>query len=179
MGEDGPAYLARRPEDQDFGFRCHRFHLTNSWLAVEWVVGIAVGIAAVERLPIVGMPSSEFGEGHSGDLCPEGGYRARPRVSALGTLSMVRTEHRLEVLCYINAVASSLQVHGDSSQDGSGRSLDNPEGQCSIGFQPVFCSPAGQSFWGMALWASATREAPVRTEPRLSVTLYAPGASIM
>jgi hypothetical protein len=43
-------------------------------------------------------------------------------------------------LCYINAVASSLQVHGDSSRDGSGRSLDSPEGQCSIGFQPVFCS---------------------------------------
>jgi hypothetical protein len=43
-------------------------------------------------------------------------------------------------LCYINAVASSLQVHGDSSRDGSGRSLDTPEGQCSIGFQPVFRS---------------------------------------
>jgi hypothetical protein len=43
-------------------------------------------------------------------------------------------------LCYINAVASSLQVHGDSSRDGSGRSLDSPEGQCSIGFQPVFRS---------------------------------------
>jgi hypothetical protein len=36
-------------------------------------------------------------------------------------------------LCYINAVASSLQVHGDSSLDGSGKSLDSPEGQCSIG----------------------------------------------
>ena len=43
-------------------------------------------------------------------------------------------------LCYINAVASSLQVRGDSSRDGSGRSLDSPEGQCSIGFQPVFRS---------------------------------------
>jgi len=43
-------------------------------------------------------------------------------------------------LCYINAVASSLQVHGDSSLDGSGKSLDSPEGQCSIGFQPVFFS---------------------------------------
>jgi hypothetical protein len=29
-------------------------------------------------------------------------------------------------------------VHGDSSQDGSERSLGSPEGQCSIGFQPVF-----------------------------------------
>jgi hypothetical protein len=44
------------------------------------------------------------------------------------------------MLCYINAVASSLQVHGDPSRDGSGRSLDIPEGQCSIGLQPVFCS---------------------------------------
>jgi hypothetical protein len=35
-------------------------------------------------------------------------------------------------LCYINAVASSLQVHGDSSRDGPGRSLDSPEGQWSI-----------------------------------------------
>ena len=43
-------------------------------------------------------------------------------------------------LCYINAVASSLQVHDDSSRDGSGRSLGSPESQCSIGFQPVFCS---------------------------------------
>jgi hypothetical protein len=41
-------------------------------------------------------------------------------------------------LCYINAVASSLQVHDDSSQDGLGRMLGGPEGQCSIGFQPVF-----------------------------------------
>ena len=38
------------------------------------------------------------------------------------------------------AVASSHPVHGDSSKDGSGRSLDSPESQCSIGFQPVFCS---------------------------------------
>ena len=30
--------------------------------------------------------------------------------------------------------------HGDSSRDGSGKSLDSPEGQWSIGFQPVFCS---------------------------------------
>ena len=37
------------------------------------------------------------------------------------------------------AVASLLQVHGDS-RDGYGRSLDSPEGQWSIGFQPVFCS---------------------------------------
>jgi hypothetical protein len=51
--------------------------------------------------------------------------------------STVRTEHRLGGLCYINAVASSLQVHGDSSRDGSGGSLDSPEGQWSIGFQPV------------------------------------------
>ena len=42
------------------------------------------------------------------------------------------------ILCYINAVASSRQVHGDSSRYGSGRSLDSPEGQWSIGFQPVF-----------------------------------------
>src|ERR1700753_2113387 len=44
--------------------------------------------------------------------------------------------------CYINAVASSLQVHGDSFGDGSGRSLDSLEGQSGIGFQPVFCSQA-------------------------------------
>jgi hypothetical protein len=47
-------------------------------------------------------------------------------------------------LCYINAVASSLQVHGDSSRDSSRRSLDSPEGQCSIGFRPVFCSHVEQ-----------------------------------
>jgi hypothetical protein len=38
------------------------------------------------------------------------------------------------MLCYINAVASSLQVNDDSSRDGSGRSLDSAEGQWSIGF---------------------------------------------
>jgi hypothetical protein len=38
------------------------------------------------------------------------------------------------------AVASPLREHGDSSGDGSGRSFDSPESQCSIGFQPVFCS---------------------------------------
>jgi hypothetical protein len=37
------------------------------------------------------------------------------------------------------AVASSLGVHGDTSSDGSERSLDSPEALCSIGFQPVFC----------------------------------------
>ena len=42
------------------------------------------------------------------------------------------------MLCYINAVASEIQVLGDSSQDGSERSLGSPEDQCSIGFQPVF-----------------------------------------
>jgi hypothetical protein len=29
-----------------------------------------------------------FGEGDSGDLCPEGGYRDQPRVSTLGTLKI-------------------------------------------------------------------------------------------
>jgi hypothetical protein len=53
--------------------------------------------------------------------------------------STVRTEHSWKP-CYINAVASSVQVHGNSSRDGSRRSLDSPENQCSIGFQPVFCS---------------------------------------
>jgi hypothetical protein len=38
------------------------------------------------------------------------------------------------------AVASSLRVHGESSRDGSERSLNSPENQCSIGFQPVFGS---------------------------------------
>jgi hypothetical protein len=43
-------------------------------------------------------------------------------------------------LCYINAVASPARVHSDSYQDGSQRSLNSPENQCSIGFQPVFLS---------------------------------------
>jgi hypothetical protein len=40
------------------------------------------------------------------------------------------------------AVASLLQAHGDSSRDcyDYGRSLDSPEGQWSIGFQPLFGS---------------------------------------
>jgi hypothetical protein len=44
-------------------------------------------------------------------------------------------------LCYINTVASELQVHGGSCQDGSERSLGSPEDQSSIGFQPVFFCP--------------------------------------
>ena len=39
------------------------------------------------------------------------------------------------MLHYINAVASSLQVHGDSFKDGSRRSLDSLEGQWGIGLQ--------------------------------------------
>jgi hypothetical protein len=105
-------------------------------------------------------------------ICPEGGYRAQPRVSnapelhtqfvggksASSDLADARIHSPVAIfvpleaplngangtqagsLCYINVVASSLQLHGDSSRDGSGRSLDSPEGQWSIGFQPVFCS---------------------------------------
>jgi hypothetical protein len=39
------------------------------------------------------------------------------------------------------AVAAPPWVHGDSSQDGSERSLNSPENQCSTGFQPVFFEP--------------------------------------
>jgi hypothetical protein len=45
------------------------------------------------------------------------------------------------------AVASLLQVHGDSFRDGYGRSLDSPKGQWSIGFQPVFCSRHQTAFF--------------------------------
>jgi hypothetical protein len=45
------------------------------------------------------------------------------------------------------AVASSLRVHGDSSSDGSERSLNSPETQCSIGFQPVFCCTVERCFF--------------------------------
>jgi hypothetical protein len=50
--------------------------------------------------------------------------------------------------CYIDAVASSLQVHGGSSWDGYESPLDSPEGQCSIGFQPVFCLLVERCFLG-------------------------------
>jgi hypothetical protein len=44
------------------------------------------------------------------------------------------------------AVASSLQVHGDSFRDRSGRSLDSPEGQWSIGFPAcVLFTPLGDA----------------------------------
>ena len=57
------------------------------------------------------------------------------------------TEHRLEAYAMLHyVVASSLRVHGDSSQDGSERSLNGPENQCSIGFQPVFCSHVDYAF---------------------------------
>ena len=44
------------------------------------------------------------------------------------------------MLCY--ATLPSRRHFGctASSRHGSGRSLDSPESQCSIGFQPVFCS---------------------------------------
>ena len=38
------------------------------------------------------------------------------------------------------AVASPARAHGNSSQMVLERSLNSPENQCSIGFQPVFCS---------------------------------------
>jgi hypothetical protein len=47
------------------------------------------------------------------------------------------------------AVASSLRVHGESSRDGSERSLNSPENQCSIGFQPVFGSHRQVMFSGI------------------------------
>jgi hypothetical protein len=44
------------------------------------------------------------------------------------------------------AVASPLRIPGDTSRDGSERSLDSPEKQCSIGFQPVFFAPSSGRF---------------------------------
>ena len=48
-------------------------------------------------------------------------------------------------------VAWSLRVDGDSFRDGSGRSLDSPESQCSIGFQPVFRSHHRMAFFQVAI----------------------------
>jgi hypothetical protein len=50
------------------------------------------------------------------------------------------------MLCYFAPSRRQFQVHGDSFRDGSGRSLDSPEGQCSIGFQPVFFCTIERAF---------------------------------
>src|ERR1700744_5975368 len=72
----------------------------------------------------------------------------RPSSLPLGSTSQrcERNTGYQPMQCCINAVAPSLQVHGDSSWDGSGRSLGSPESQCSIGFQPVFCSHVERCF---------------------------------
>jgi hypothetical protein len=44
------------------------------------------------------------------------------------------------------ALASSLRVHDNSSQDGSERSPDSPENNVALGFQPVFCSQHRAAF---------------------------------
>jgi hypothetical protein len=50
-------------------------------------------------------------------------------------------------LCYINAVALSLQVHGDSPRMALGdRSTVQKANVASIGFQPVFCSHVVDAF---------------------------------
>jgi hypothetical protein len=50
------------------------------------------------------------------------------RASSIDLEASLNGENRTQAgsLCYINAVASELQVHGDSSQDGSERSLGSP-----------------------------------------------------
>jgi hypothetical protein len=49
-----------------------------------------------------------------------------PRQSSLHPSTAQRCDRtQAGSLCYINAVASSLKVHGDSSQDRSGRPLDS------------------------------------------------------
>ena len=45
---------------------------------------------------------------------------------------------------------SRVPVHGDSS----GRSLDSPKSQCSIGFQPVFFRANERRFAGEAVLAT-------------------------
>jgi hypothetical protein len=69
------------------------------------------------------------------------------------------------------AVASS-QVHGDSSRDGSGRSLDSPEGQCSIGFQPVLRSHHRAAFSKFSPFFREVYKARVET-PELRATASA------
>jgi hypothetical protein len=77
-------------------------------------------------------------------FAPEGQHDSSQVRSALESLidleASLNGANRTQAgsLCYINAVAPELQVHGGSSQDGSERSLGSPEDQCSIGFQPVF-----------------------------------------
>jgi hypothetical protein len=41
------------------------------------------------------------------------------------------------MLLYVVAMSLRVRGQGDSSQDGSERSLSSPENECSIGFQPV------------------------------------------
>jgi hypothetical protein len=66
--------------------------------------------------------------------------------------SAVKTEHRLEASAMpLYAVAWPLRVLGNSSRDGSGRSLDTPESQCSTSFQPVFRSHHRMAFFQVAI----------------------------
>jgi hypothetical protein len=67
------------------------------------------------------------------------------------------------------AVASSLRVHGDSSSDGSERSLNSPETQCSIGFQPVFCRTVERCFFQVSAVPQSCVQSPAEPSPRLGI----------
>ena len=77
------------------------------------------------------------------------------------------------------AVASPHPAHGDSSKDGSGRSLDSPESQCSIGFQPVFCSRHRTAFSKLPprICGGLRSRAGTRGKPRFGRSFTLPGAS--
>jgi hypothetical protein len=104
------------------------------------------------------MSSSGFGEGCSGDLCPEGGYRGQPRVEwredkgGLGRFIAPRSR-----LGFSSAFQPLIITH-------IGRVLSDCEAaNHSHYFQGV--ARLLNRTLGMTLLASATREAPVRTEP--------------
>jgi hypothetical protein len=60
------------------------------------------------------------------------------REGARGELSPA--EHRLEAYATLTPSRRHFRCTAIAPRDGSERSLDSPERQWSIGFQPVFCS---------------------------------------
>jgi hypothetical protein len=63
------------------------------------------------------------------------------------------------------AVASSLGVHGDGSE----RSLNSPETQCSIGFQPVFCRTVERCFFQVSAVPQSCVQSPAEPSPRFGI----------
>jgi hypothetical protein len=95
--------------------------------------------------------------------------RPRPSSITVGNIAPQCKQNTGWKPMLLYAVASSLGVHGDSSSDGSERSLNSPETQCSIGFQPVFCRTVERCFFQESAVPQSCVQSPAEPSPRFGI----------